>query len=68
MNRYSSTISFHSTLGINYLKKIDRLRETAFDILKDMLVLCDKVHTTWLTLHIEECGATSRLQNREKVK
>lgn len=60
MNRYGFTISFHGTLGINYLEKIDRLRETAFDILKDMLILCDKVNATWLTLHIGECGSGRR--------
>ena len=60
MNRNGFTISFHGTLGINYIEKIDRLRETAFDILKDMLILCDKVNATWLTLHIGECGSGRR--------
>ena len=36
VNRYGFTISFHGILGTNYLEKIDRLRKTFFDILKDI--------------------------------
>lgn len=56
-NNDNISISYHGTLGLNFIEKVNRLKMTSFDILRDFLNLCDKTSAKWLTLHIGECGS-----------